>query len=142
MNDENLKPYAFGTRTASEERAIQSAGGKASGAARRLKRTQADILRQIMALEEFDPERKALLMSLGLEGNVADSINVAVANKARAGDIEAARYMRDTIGEKPREGLELGNLDDRPLATIDLSKLTDEQLQAMAAARKAVQSED
>lgn len=140
MNDENLKP--FGTRPESEERAIRVKGGKASGAARRLKRTQADILRQIMALEEFDPERKALLMSLGLEGNVADSINVAVANKARDGDIEAVRYMRDTIGEKPREGLELGNLDDRPLATIDMSKLTDEQLQAMAAARKAVQSED
>ena len=60
-----------------------------------------------------------------------------MADKAKTGDVEATRYIRDTIGEKPREGLELGNLDDKPLASVDLSKLSDEQLKAMAAARKA-----
>lgn len=46
---------------------------------------------------------------------------IAVTDKAKTGDVEAARYVRDTIGEKPREGLELGNLDDKPLETVDLS---------------------
>lgn len=134
---ENLKPLGSGQLSKEDERAIRSAGGKRSGEVRRLKRTQADILRQILALEERDPERRELLISMGLDGNVADSINIAVTDKAKAGDVEAARYVRDTIGEKPREGLELGNLDDKPLETVDLSKLSDEQLKAMAAARKA-----
>ena len=37
--------------------------------------------------------------------------------------------------QKPREGLELGNLDDKPLASLDMSKLTDEQLRIIAARR-------
>lgn len=134
---ENLNLFGSGKFTPEEERAIRVAGGKRSVEVRRLKRTQADILRQILALEERDPRRRELLISMGLDGNVADSINIAVTDKAKAGDVEAARYIRDTIGEKPREGLELGNLDDKPLASVDLSKLSDEQLKAMAAARKA-----
>lgn len=134
---ENLKPLGSGKLTPEEERAMRVAGGKRSQEVLRLKRTQADILRQILALEERDPERRELLISMGLDGNVADSINIAVTDKAKAGDVEATRYIRDTIGEKPREGLELGNLDDKPLASVDLSKLSDEQLKAMAAARKA-----
>lgn len=134
---ENLNLFGSGKFTPEEERAIRVAGGKRSVEVRRLKRTQADILRQILALEERDPKRRELLISMGLDGNVADSINIAVTDKAKAGDVEAARYVRDTIGEKPREGLELGNLDDKPLASVDLSKLSDEQLKAMAAARKA-----
>lgn len=131
----NLIP--FSQRTQEEARELGRAGGQASGKARRLKRTQADILRQILALEETDEKRRELLKALGLEGNFADSINYTASIKARDGDVEAMRYVRDTIGEKPREGLELGNLDDRPLATIDLSKMSDEQLQAMAAARNS-----
>ena len=134
---ENLNLFGSGKFTPEEERAIRVAGGKRSVEVRRLKRTQADILRQILALEECDPKRRELLISMGLDGSVADSINIAVTDKAKTGDIEAARYIRDTIGEKPREGLELGNLDDKPLASVDLSKLSDEQLKAMAAARKA-----
>ena len=134
---ENLNLFGSGKFTPEEERAIRVAGGKRAVEVRRLKRTQADILRQILALEERDPKRRELLISMGLDGNVADSINIAVTDKAKAGDVEAARYIRDTIGEKPREGLELGNLDDKPLASVDLSKLSDEQLKVMAAARKA-----
>ena len=134
---ENLNLFGSGKFTPEEERAIRVAGGKRSVEVRRLKRTQADILRQILALEERDPRRRELLISMGLDGSVADSINIAVTDKAKTGDVEAARYIRDTIGEKPREGLELGNLDDKPLASVDLSKLSDEQLKAMAAARKA-----
>lgn len=134
---ENLKPLGSGRLTPEEERAMRVAGGKRSQEVLRLRRTQADILRQILALEEQDPKRRELLRSMGLDGNVADSINIAVTDRAKAGDVEATRYIRDTIGEKPREGLELGNLDDKPLASVDLTKLSDDQLKAMAAARKA-----
>lgn len=87
---ENMKPLGSGMLTKEEEKAIRVAGGKRSGEVRRLKRTQADILRQILALEERDPKRRELLISMGLDGNVAASINIAVTDKAKAGDVEAA----------------------------------------------------
>lgn len=46
MNDENLKP--FSERTESEQREIRSKGGKASGEARRAKKTLADAIRAVL----------------------------------------------------------------------------------------------
>ena len=130
----NLRP--FSERSESEQRAIRSAGGKASGVARRRQKTQAEIIRQIMALTLTPEEGADKLIELGLDPTWATDANVAVMQKARRGDVESLRYLRDTIGEKPREGLEIGNLDGQPLSTIDLSTLSDEQLRAMIAARE------
>lgn len=135
----NLVP--FGTRSVAEERAYQSAGGKASGASRRRRKTQAEIIRQIMDLKLTPEEGGAALEALGLDPTWATDANVAVMQKARRGDVESLRYLRDTIGEKPRDGLEIGNLDGQPLSTVDLSALTDDQLRAMIAARETL-SED
>ena len=54
-------------------------------------------------------------------------------------DTEAAKYVRDTAGYKPREGLDIGNLDDKPFASIDLSKLSNEELLAMIAKREEIE---
>ena len=128
---------SLGKRSVEEQRAIQSAGGKASGVSRRRRKTQAEIIRQIMDLKLTPEEGADALEALGLDPTWATDANVAVMQKARRGDVEAIRYLRDTIGEKPREGLEIGNLDGQPLSTIDLSALTDDQLRAMIAAREA-----
>lgn len=106
--------------------------GIASGEARRLRRTQADILRQILVLDYTDPERRKLLMQLGLSGSFADAINLSVLEKAAKGDVEAARYMRDTIGEKPREDMQVSVLD-KPVEQLNMSELTDEELNAIVA---------
>lgn len=132
-----VRPDYMNARLTPEERKESaSRAGKASGRARLLKKTQAEILRQILALPTQDEKKRELLQSMGLEGNIADQINWAVSDKAQSGDVEAIRYVRDTIGEKPREGLELGNLDNRPLETLDLSKMSDAQLQQLAENRK------
>ena len=130
----NLVP--FGQRSVEEQRAIQRAGGKASGVARRRQKTQAEIIRQIMALTLTPEEGADKLIEMGLDPTWATDANVAVMQKARKGDVESLRYLRDTIGEKPRDGLEIGNLDGQPLSTIDLSALSDDQLRAMIAARE------
>ena len=103
------------------------------------RKTQAEIIRQIMELKLTPEEGADRLEALGLDPTWATDANVAVMEKARRGDVESLRYLRDTIGEKPREGLEIGNLDGQPLSTIDLSTLTDEQLRAMIAAREAAE---
>ena len=129
----NLIPFA--QRSESEQRAIRAAGGIASGESRRRRKTQAEIIRQIMDLKLTPEEGADILSALGLDPTWATDANVAVMQKARKGDVEALRYLRDTIGEKPRDGLEIGNLDGQPLATVDLSTMTDDQLRAMIAQR-------
>lgn len=54
-------------------------------------------------------------------------------------DTEAAKYVRDTAGYKPREGLDIGNLDDKPFASLDLSKLSNDELLAMIAKREEIE---
>lgn len=130
----NLKPLS--ERTPEEQRAFHVAGGKASQAKQKRRKTQAEIIRQIMDLTLTPEEGADKLEALGLDPTWATDANVAVMQKARRGDVESLRYLRDTIGEKPRDGLEIGNLDGQPLSTIDLSSLSDEQLQAMIAARE------
>ena len=47
------------------------------------------------------------------------------------GDIEAARFVRDTIGEKPTEALQISAVQD--VQQMDVSGLTDAELQAIIA---------
>lgn len=54
-------------------------------------------------------------------------------------DTEAAKYVRDTAGYKPRDGLDIGNLDDKPFTQIDLSKLSNDELMAMIAKREEIE---
>lgn len=132
----NLVP--FDQRSEEKQREIRSMGGKASQAKQKRRKTQAEIIRQIMELKLTPEEGADKLEALGLDPTWATDANVAVMQKARKGDVESLRYLRDTIGEKPRDGLEIGNLDGQPLSTIDLSTLSDEQLRAMIAARETV----
>ena len=114
----NLRP--LNTRSKEEQRAIQSKGGKASMAKLRRRKT----LREELVALLSEPEVQERIRE-ATEGNKAGSV-------ARAWEL-----VRDTIGERPRDQLEVGNLDDKPLATVDLSKLSDDQLRAMLARRQA-----
>ena len=134
----NLVP--FNEMPVEKQRMIRSMGGKASQAKQKRRKTQAEIIRQIMDLKLTPEEGAEKLEQLGLDPTWATDANVAVMQKARKGDVESLRYLRDTIGEKPRDGLEIGNLDDKPLASVDLSQMSDDQLKAMIAAREALQT--
>lgn len=135
---ENLK-YDF---TREEREAMGRKGGIASGETRRKQKSFRDSCKVIMALNTPDKEKQAQLEALGIDPTILNAINLAVSGKASAGDVEAARYLRDTAGEKPREGLEIGNLDDKPLAGLDMSKLTDEQLRIIAARRQELVADE
>lgn len=124
-----------GDRTPEEYRANGVKAGKASGAARRRLRTFAEVARAILDSPETDEETVALLQSIGLEGNKRDTMTLAQILKASRGDTDAFRIVRDTVGEKPREEMEIGGLADRPIQTIDLTKLSDDDLRRLAAAK-------
>lgn len=100
---------------------------------KRRQRTFRDSVRAIVFAEVPDAEKKKQLEAIGADPTVLNAIHIAVSKRARAGDVEAARYLRDTAGERPREGIEIGGLDGKPIQAMDLSGMMDDQLRALAA---------
>lgn len=118
-------------RTKAELVENASKAGKASAAARRKHKAFRDVFRDILSLDVTDESVAKTLQSLGLDPSFANAIGLqAILKAAQTGDIEAARFARDTIGEKPTEALQM--TFDKPVKSMDLSKLSDAELEALA----------
>lgn len=139
MNDQNLKKYA--EMTESEKAEWHSIGGTASAKKRRQKKTFAETLRAVLASEYPVEDAKKKLQSMGLDGTWMDQLSQAQVDKASRGDTEAFRAVRDTIGENPRQAVDVG-LTSGPVSSMDLTQLSDDQLRAMIAAREETAEND
>ena len=139
MNDENLRKYA--EMTESEKAEWHSIGGTASAKKRRQKKTFAETLRAVLASEYPVEEAKRKLQDMGLDGTWMDQLSQAQVDKASRGDTEAFRAVRDTIGENPRQAVDVG-LTSGPVSGMDLTQLSDDQLRAMIAAREEASEND
>ena len=139
MHDENLVKY---TDMSPDERTeFHSRGGKASTAKRRQKKTFAETLRAVLASEYPVEDAKRKLQDMGLDGTWMDQLSQAQVDKASRGDTEAFRAVRDTIGEHPRQAVDVG-LTNGPVSGMDLTQLSDDQLRAMIAAREDASEND
>ena len=115
-----------------EERAERARkAGKASAEARRKYRAMRDLLKQVLVLDVDDPDMAKAMKALGLEPSRANAIALNTVAKAGVGDIEAARFVRDTVGEKPTDTYNLG-ISGKPIKSLDLSGLSDAELEALA----------
>lgn len=105
-NEKNLIP--FNERTESEQRAIQSQGGKASGASRRRKRDMAKAMKMLLDMPAMDG-MSAYLQKMGV-GELDMTNQMAMLSvmlvKAASGDVRAAEFVRDTAGYNPKIKLE------------------------------------
>ena len=116
-----------------EERVAQAKRAAAASAkARAQHRLFKDILKDILALP-IDSEDAAFrqLEALGLKANHENAMMLASAKRAMLGDIEAARFVRDTVGEKPTEAMQLA-ITDKPVKALDMAGLSDQELEALA----------
>lgn len=101
-NEENLIPMS--KRTKDEQRKIAQSGGKASGKARRKKRTAEEAARLILSLP-VNEEQDAILEKYGIEKNDRNYlmlIIVKAVQMAADGDLKAIEFIRDTLGENPK----------------------------------------
>ena len=105
-NTENLVSLA--DRTTSEKRAIASAGGKASGEARRKRKSLKEEL--LLMLEDEEVQK---------------SVTIALINQAQKGNVKAYEMIRDTIEEKPVEKVQSTQ------TIVDMSKFSTEEIKAM-----------
>lgn len=112
-------------------KANRSKGGKVNAERNRRYRTFRECLQTILSLEVSDESLRAELEKMGLDPSYSNAISMAAIRKAAAtGDIEAARFARDTVGEKPTEALQMSF--DKPIKSMDLSQLSDAELEALA----------
>lgn len=139
MNDQNLKKYS--EYKESEKAEFHRQGGIASGQSKRRRKTFAETLRAVLASEYPVEEAKQKLQSMGLDGTWMDQLSQAQVDKASRGDTEAFRAVRDTIGENPRQAVDVG-LTNGPVSGMDLTQLSDDQLRAMIAAREEADEND
>ena len=98
-NNENLIP--FNKRTVSEQRKIQSAGGKASGEARRRKADFRKTLNMLLTAKIDSEEWKPVLEALGVECTLESALLMAQIRAALAGDTKAATFVAKYSGQSP-----------------------------------------
>lgn len=99
---ENLIP--LDERTKEEQRKIAQQGGIASGKARRRKRSMKEAAQLILNLPSKENRRK-LLKSYGIEEKDCTNLMVIMAKAiqmASDGNLKAAEFVRDTLGENPK----------------------------------------
>lgn len=111
MAREDLIPQS--ERTKEEQKAIARKGGIASGKARREKKLMRETLDIILSMpmkngKNADVESIRSFAALkGKNISVQEAILIAQVQKAMKGDTKAAEYVRDTIGQKPGESIEM-----------------------------------
>ena len=138
MNEKNLIPVT--DRTKSEAREISSKGGKASGAARRRKRSMEQCAKFILSLPANSKEDWETLIAAGISLDNTDPddidnltvVNAALIAAAKAGDVKAYNALRDVIRddehlkiEKERLKLEKKKLERRDDNSDVFAKLDD-----------------
>ena len=89
----------------------QRAGGKASGAARRRKKLLRECLTELLEREYVSSEGKSM------EG--ADLISAKLFQKAMDGDLKAFEIIRDTVGQKPAERVEVDTIDPQARERVE-----------------------
>lgn len=99
MNEENLIPMS--ERSKNEVRAIARKGGINSGKSRRERKTLKEEL--------------LLLLS---KGDTQQKISLALLQRAMKGDTKAFEVIRDSIGEKPKDVVEVNDITNKKFDEI------------------------
>ena len=138
---ERLDKYKAGLTTEQIHDMAVSAGRKSVQARKAKKEREHTIsaaMRELLTGGALLPETRDALAARGIsDPDGAMAVAAAVFDRAvLTGDPMAARYVAEYTEGKPTDKVEVGGMDGKPIEAIDLTKMTDEQLQMLIAARK------
>ena len=116
---DNLVP--LNERTKTEQRRIATAGGKASGVARRQKRTMREVAEMVATMELKDPKMLAALHAAGFKDPITneDAAFFGLLRKAQTGDPSALKLLAEMRGQYSTR-VEVEPVQPKPL--IDLTE--------------------
>lgn len=105
-NSENLIP--FDKRTESEQREIRSAGGRASGRARRRTARLRETMNRLLTMRVDAGALSDVLISDGGESTYEEVVTMAMIQEAMNGNVKAYNAIMATVGQtdKSEEDLE------------------------------------
>ena len=147
-SNQNLRPYEPGEKDwRTQEQKVRSAkiAGAASAQARRRKKRLQDAAKWLLQQDDVisNKDVQAKLKALGIEDATnAEALMLIALRKAAAGNVEAMKFVRDTGGEAPKNQVELTGDTDRPIATLDMRSLSEEELLRIAEAKADAEPED
>lgn len=128
---EELKKISKNTQFKSGKKAVESGrkGGIASGVAKREKKALCETLDTLLrmpiksgSLEDIE-QIQSIAAIKGRNITMQEAIMLAMLQKAAKGDVKAATFIRDTIGQKPVEKTEIsGDLQQHKDTLDDLVK--------------------
>jgi hypothetical protein len=104
-------------------------GGIASGKAKREKKAMKDTLATLLSMPLKDgmaddiEEIQSIASLNGKNITVQEAIMLAQIKKAVKGDTRAAEFVRDSSGNKPKEGVEISGDINNPLAGLSTEEL-------------------
>lgn len=121
----------------------KKAGEKSAEAQKQKKKRDHTIsaaLRVLMEGNYLTAEHRDALAQRGLDADEIDgAMAVAAAMYDRAAisaDTAAARFVAEYTEGKPTDKVEIGGIDGKPIEAIDLTKLSDAELQKLIAKRR------
>ena len=115
-NEKNLK-----TPTTKQARERGKKGGQASAAARKRRKAMQDIAKIVLDMPVEPGEVTDLEDYPDVNLTIGELSVLAVAKKAKKGDVAALTFLRDTAGEKPAEKVEVSG--DITAATEDIKAM-------------------
>jgi hypothetical protein len=127
----NLIQNQKGGLTSEKAREIGQKGAAASVISRRRRKAMREVMNNIMTCDVSDETLRGMLAAAGIEPTNENAIPFAMINRAARGDVEAARFVRDTLGEKPTENYNF-SVGSKPVKSLDLSGYSDEELERLA----------
>lgn len=103
----NGRPFQQGDK----QREIARIGGKASAAKRAQRKTLKDELLFLLSESKDGAD--------GKKHTVNESVCIALIKQAMQGNVRAFEHIRDTIGEKPTENVNITSIDFSTLDSVD-----------------------
>lgn len=103
-------------RTPKELKNMAKKGGKKSGQVRRQRKQLKDLFLSMLSTPIPKDELKEKITSMGLdneEKNYNTLLGMTTLNEALKGNMRAVELIRDTIGEKPKDELEIKDVTPR-----------------------------
>lgn len=129
-NSGNLHPYGKGYRSEEEERASQRKGGVNSGVTRRKKKAMREAARLLLSMDVTKKDVKDKIRNYGIEDKDIDNqmaVMVAMLIQATRGNVKAAEFICDTMGENPEVQYKFEELKQRK-AEFEYQKQKDAEL--------------
>ena len=110
-NEENLRP--FNTMSEEEHKELSRKGGKASGEAKRKRKSIRECLEYLLEQDESE-----YLLERGVMSGI-EAMCYGIYRKAVEGDIRAFITVRDSIGEKPVNKINVSEVDPKIVKEVE-----------------------